>query len=75
MRFVRVLCKEYHVKADELNRIVGLVNLVDSLDHIYDKMPKLLEQYEWWPSDIANKKYKILVHTVTFNIIVFNQQK
>ena len=25
---------------------VGLVNLVDSLDHIYDKMPKLLEQYE-----------------------------
>ena len=26
---------------------VGLVNLVDYLDHIYDKMPKLLEQYEW----------------------------
>ena len=26
---------------------VGLVNLVDSLDHIYHKMPKLLEQYEW----------------------------
>ena len=23
---------------------VGLVNLVDSLDHIYDKTPKLLEQ-------------------------------
>ena len=26
-------------------------------------------------SDIANKKYQILVHTITFNIIVFNQQK
>ena len=26
---------------------VGLVNLVDYLDHIYDKMPKLLEQYQW----------------------------
>ena len=25
---------------------VGLVNLVDYLDHIYDKMPKLLEQYQ-----------------------------
>ena len=25
---------------------VGSVNLVDSLDRIYDKMPKLLEQYE-----------------------------
>ena len=30
----------------ELNRIcVGLVNLLDSLDYIHDKMPKL-EQYE-----------------------------
>ena len=27
---------------------VGLVNLVDSLDRIYGKMPKLLEQYEWY---------------------------
>ena len=27
---------------------VGLVNLVDYLDHIYDKMPKLLEQYQWY---------------------------
>ena len=26
-------------------------------------------------SDIANKKYQILVHTITFNIIVFNQQE
>ena len=26
-------------------------------------------------SDIANKKDKIVVHTITFNIIVFNQQK
>ena len=42
MLFVRVLCKEYHVKTE----CVGLVNLVDSLDHIYDKMLKLLEQYE-----------------------------
>ena len=27
----------------------NVFNLVDSLDHIYDKMPtcKLLEQYEW----------------------------
>ena len=25
---------------------VGLVNLVDPLDQIYDKMLKLLEQYE-----------------------------
>ena len=43
MLFVRVLCKEYHVKQ---NVLVDLVNLVDSLDHIYDKMPKLLEQYK-----------------------------
>ena len=42
MLFVRVLCKEYHIIKTEC---VGLVNLVDSLDHIYDKMPKLLEQY------------------------------
>ena len=49
MLFARVLCKEYHAIADELikqNVLVNLVNLVDSLDHIYDKMPKLLEQYE-----------------------------
>ena len=26
-------------------------------------------------SDIVYKKYKILVHTITFNIIVFNHQK
>ena len=26
-------------------------------------------------SDIVYKKYKILVHAITFNIIVFNQQK
>ena len=25
---------------------VALVNLVDSLDHIYGKMPKPLEQYQ-----------------------------
>ena len=45
----------------------GLVHLVDSLDHIYGKMPKLLEQYEWY------KKFKILVHTITLNIIVFTE--
>ena len=28
------------------NVLVNLFNLVDSLDHVYDKMPKLLEQYE-----------------------------
>ena len=43
MLFVRVLCKEYHVKQ---NVLIGLVNLVDSLDHLYDKTLKLLEQYE-----------------------------
>ena len=26
-------------------------------------------------SDTVCKKFKILVHTITFNIIVFNQQK
>ena len=26
-------------------------------------------------SDIVYKKYKMLVHTITFDIIVFNQQK
>ena len=46
----------------------NVFNLVDSLDHIYDKMPKLLEQYEW---QSLQKKYKILVHTITFSIIVF----
>ena len=46
--------------------------LVDSLDHTYGKKPKLLEQYEWYS---LQKKYKILVHTITFYIIVFNQQK
>ena len=50
---------------------VGVVDLVDSLDHIYGKMTKLLEQYEWQ----FTKQYKFLVHTTTFNIIVFNQQK
>ena len=35
--------KEYHVKQN----VLGYLTLVDSLDHIYDKMPKLLEQYEW----------------------------
>ena len=45
MLVVRVLCKEYHVIADELNRMCWF-SLVDSLDHIYDKMPKLLEQHE-----------------------------
>ena len=35
-------------------------------------MPKLLGQYE----DIVYKKiYKILAHTITFNIIVFNHRK
>ena len=38
--------------------------LVDSLDHIYGKMPKLLEQYEWY----SFQKYKSLVHAITFNI-------
>ena len=49
MLFMRVLCKEYHViEWVEQNVLVNLVNLVDSLDHIYDKIPKSLEQYEWY---------------------------
>ena len=40
MHFVsRVSCKEYHDKMS-YTECVGLVNLVDSLDHIYNKMPK-----------------------------------
>ena len=36
---------------------------VDSLDqYIYDKMPKLLEQYEGY--SLQKKKYKISVHTI-----------
>ena len=32
---------------DQLNRMFSfIVSLVDSLDHIYGKMPKLLEYYE-----------------------------
>ena len=49
MLFVRALCKEYHVIADELNRMCWLV---DSLDHIYDKILSYLNSN----SDIANKK-------------------
>ena len=37
----------------------NVFNLVDSLDHIYDKMPKLLEQYE---CHSLQKKNKMLVH-------------
>ena len=59
---MRLLCKEYHViecvgfqpRSQDLGKrswergCVGFVNLVVSLDHIYDtcKMPKLPEQYE-----------------------------
>ena len=53
-----------------LTECVGLVNLVDCLDHIHGKMRKLLEQYKW-----NSLQKKLLVHTITFNIIVFNQQK
>ena len=39
--------KEYHVIELVHTECVGLINLfVDSLDHIYGKMPKLLEQHE-----------------------------
>ena len=44
MHFERVLCKEYHV-IEWVKQ--NMFTLVDSLDHIYDKMPKLLEQYEF----------------------------
>ena len=46
MLFVRVLKKNYFVKNIMLTEYVGLVNLVGSLDHIYDKMPELLVQYQ-----------------------------
>ena len=48
MHFMRVLRKEYHVIEYIMSEreCVGLVTLVGSLDHIYGKMPKLLEQYE-----------------------------
>ena len=36
-----------HESINEFTESVGLINLfVDSLDHIYGKMPKLLEQHE-----------------------------
>ena len=47
MHFARVLFKEYHVIEWVKQNVLELVNLIDSLDHIYDKMPKFLEQYEW----------------------------
>ena len=47
------------------------INLVDSLDHIYDWIRCL--SYLNSMSDIANKKYQILVHAITFNIIVFSR--
>ena len=52
--------KEYHVIEWVHTECVGLINLfVDSLDNIYGKMPKLLEQHEWY----SLQKYKISVHT------------
>ena len=45
---VSVLCKEYHVIEWVKQNVLPLVNLVDCLDHIHGKMPKLLEQYEWY---------------------------
>ena len=50
--------------------LVNLVKLLDSLDHMIRCLSYLNSMCE-----IANKLYKILVHTTTFNIIVFNQQK
>ena len=38
MHFLRVFCKEYVIERVKQNM----------LDHIYDKVPKLLEQYEWY---------------------------
>ena len=53
-----------------LTECVGLVNLVDCLDHIHGKMPKLLEQYEWYSLQKKNK-IKFLVHTKMFNTYCF----
>ena len=50
---------------------VGLVNLVDSLIIFMVRCLSYLNS----TSDIVYKECKILVHTMTFNIIVFNQQK
>jgi len=36
---------------------VGLVTLVDCLDHIHGKMPKLLEQYERYSLQKTNKMF------------------
>ena len=54
MHFVGVLSKEYHVIANELNRMcVGLDNSVDSLDHIFMvSCPSYLNSM----SDIVYKK-------------------
>ena len=38
-------------------------------------MIRRLSSYLNSMSDIANKKYQILVHTITFYIVVFNQQE
>ena len=47
--FPECILREYYVKnitvCDRMTK-QNVFNLVDSLDHIYDKMPKLLEQYE-----------------------------
>ena len=56
MHFVRVLSKEYIIWYNDLNGTCWFSsNSVDFLDHIYGKVPKLLEQYEWYS---LQKKYK-----------------
>ena len=61
MHFMR----EYHVIEWVHTECVGLINLfVDSLDHIYGKMPKLLEQHEWY--SLQNIKFQFIQKNNSF---------
>ena len=59
----RELSKEYHCDRMSFTECVGLV------------MVRCLRSYLNGMSDIVYKKCNTLVHTITFNVIVSNQQK
>ena len=71
MHCVRVICKEYHVIEWVKQNVLLYSNLVDSLDHIYDKMPKLIEQYVWYSLQKNTKFQFIQFISVYLLIIVF----
>ena len=48
-----------------------LLNRFSGSYSTYGKMPKLLEQYEWYS---LQKKYKILVHTLLYIIVLYQQK-